>query len=154
MSSELSIVEMDNNLSNQYTLYKLLVRLDEFYIPRISSRVDLKKYSVKLLLSGKVFCVVTSTGKHVGLLAIYVNDVVNHHSFISSIGILPEYHSTRVSKDLILVAFDVAIKYGMKSIFLEVDTSNFRALAFYKKHGFIEVRRTDNIILMTKKLIG
>ncbi|MBT7038658.1 MAG: GNAT family N-acetyltransferase [Bacteroidetes bacterium] len=154
MSSNISIDKFSNNSLNQRTLYNLLVKLDGFYIPKISDRVNLRAYSVKLLQYGKVFYVKADVGEYIGLLAIYVNDIINHNAFISSIGILPEYHGLGISEKLINKAFAVAIKNGMKSVSLEANNNNNRALGFYKKCGFFEEKRIGDTFFMTKNLLG
>jgi ribosomal protein S18 acetylase RimI-like enzyme len=151
MKFEFSIVEFCDDLSCREDLYALLVKLDESYIPPISSRVNLKEYSVKLLKNGKVFCAKTSKDGYVGVLAIYINDFVDNKAFISSIGVLPEYYGAGVSENLLSKACEVAIEYGMKSISLEVSVENQRAIVFYTKHGFYEELRMSNNLFMKKE---
>ena len=153
MVTGFSIVQISNSSKGEYTLYQLLVKLDKFYIPPISSKSNLEQYSKKLLKNSKVFSIVNTKGEYVGLLAIYVNDIVNRVAFISSLGILPEYHGSGLSSDLINRAFVVAVENGMRSISLEVDFCNQKAIKYYKKHGFIKSKIVKaNTLLMTKEL--
>ena len=152
MVSEISIFELGENIANQRALYKLLLRLDEFYIPRISSQIDLKEYSMKLLKSARVFCAITNKKKYAGLLAIYVNDKVNCKAFISTIGVFPVYNGLGVSKALMLKAFEIAADSGMSVVLLEVNINNQRAVSFYKKLGFEEKNKDGNKIVMVKEI--
>jgi glycosyltransferase involved in cell wall biosynthesis/ribosomal protein S18 acetylase RimI-like enzyme len=152
MNTGFLIAEFGKNSSSRNALYKLLIRLDEFYIPRISSRTDLEEYSVKLLENGRVFYAVNDEGKYIGLLAVYVNDTASQCAFISTISVLPEYQGSGISDNLMLKAFEVAVENGMRSISLEVDLSNQRALAFYKKQGFRKERQVIDTLIMTREL--
>ncbi len=153
MDTGFSIIELSHNSTSENTLYPLLQKLDQFYIPPISSKINLEQYSKKLLKNSKVFSVVNNKGEHIGLLAIYVNDVKNQVAYISSLGLLPEYHGSGLSSALINMAFEVAIGNGMRSISLEVDVNNQKAISFYKKHGFNDTNVVkENTLFMIKEL--
>ena len=73
--------------------------------------------------NGKVFWVLNNKGERIGLLAMYVNDIVHKDAFISSIGVLPEYQGKGISSNLMLKAIGVAVENKMSTISLEVSSS-------------------------------
>ena len=76
----------------------------------------------------------------------------NQHKHRASLGmgILPEYRGKGIGTKLIQANLDHAKKIGLEKIELDVFTSNTRAIALYKKIGFIEegliknYRKLDN----------
>jgi ribosomal protein S18 acetylase RimI-like enzyme len=147
-----SIIELGNTDLDRLALYDFLVKMDGFYTPRISSRVELAEYSLKLLSNAKVFCALSDNHECIGLLAIYVNSDNDQDAFISFIGVMPEYHGKGLSSALMDRAIDAAVENGMRSISLEVSVLNPRAINFYKKHGFIENYKTIDAMFMKKML--
>lgn len=152
MDVHFSIIELGNTDLDRLALYDFLVKINGFYTPRISSRVELAEYSLKLLSNAKVFCALSDNHEYIGLLAVYVNSRNDRNAFISSIGVMPEYHGRGVSSSLMRKAIDVAVENNMRSILLEVSLLNPRAINFYKKHGFIEDYKTIDAMFMKKML--
>lgn len=55
-----------------------------------------------------------------------------------TLGLAPDYRGKGISKQLFELHKEAAIKEGCKQLFLEVIRENYRALAFYRKMGYVE----------------
>ena len=74
-------------------------------------------------------------------------DVLRHereglrHSGHLGIGLLPAYRGMRVGSRLLAATIDDAFRKGLARIELEVFAANTRAIALYRKFGFVEEGR-------------
>lgn len=109
-----------------------LERLDEFFIPKLSERVNVSEYAVKLSKYAHLFYAVCG-GQDCGHCAVYVNE---EYAFISSIGIDVDYQSKKIGTLLLSSLKEYCPQRGIHEIKLEVHEDNILAVGFYKKNGF------------------
>jgi|GEM_PF-1412428 len=119
-------------------LFKLLTILDTAFIPPLSSRVDLRYYSSKVVQYAENIILVRDS-KDIGYVAIYANDSDQKVSFITSIGVLPEYQGQGLGMELLSAAIAIAQEKGMRCIRLEVDRRNHAAIRIYQKANFAQL---------------
>ena len=107
--------------------------LRKFYklIPNLQNRIDLKEYAVKLTTYADVF-VLKDKNKLIGFAAIYINDNIKQ-AYRSIIGIQKAYQHKGYGQILMNFCIEKCRVTGMKSLRLEVDKDNKRALEFIKK---------------------
>ena len=106
-------------------------------------------------LGQSVFYVATVGESVVGFAIISVS---GDEAELYDIAVLAEYRGTRVSCELFEKVFAQTVESGAKTLYLEVRTSNERAVGFYRKHGFCEIgvrknyykNPTENAILMCR----
>ena len=126
---QLSLLSADHQ-----RLIVLLNTLDQHYIPPISLSVNISEYATKILTSGYVTIVIKDE-KDIGLIAMYRN-IDNHVAFITSFGILPQYHASGITSKMMREVERVCIKTKMSKIRLEVTPANLKAISFYTRNGF------------------
>ncbi|WP_148705586.1 GNAT family N-acetyltransferase [Methanosarcina siciliae] len=147
----LKYVELDNSKSSSKEVENYFNKMCPYFIPPLDEKVDINKYSNKLIQNAD--CVfIQNHRKNIGFLAIYTNDYSGKIAFISCISIIPEYQGTGISQKLIDFSIEHSRKKGMKSIRLEVDKNNTRAINFYKKNLFNVESADNNSLLMIKSV--
>lgn len=108
---------------------------DQFPVP-LNAKVNVTVYAEKLITNGVVL-LAHGSNEIVGLAGGYANDVKHRTAFLSVIAVS---QSTRGSglADRLLDEFELKAKAcGMVSCELETHVTNSRALAFYRRHGYI-----------------
>ena len=64
--------------------------------------------------------------------------------YIMTLNVLPAYRRRGVASSLLLLILKEAIKDGMKTVYLNVQTSNDEAIQFYARHDFANVAMLPN----------
>lgn len=120
-------------------LEKMLSELNHDFVPSLNNLVSIHQYSRKIASHG---CVVIANNhkeeRDVGLIAFYANIPIDRYAFITSLGVLPDYYGTGLSKILLIRAIDMCLQRGYKRVALEVSQKNERAMKFYSKFGFVQ----------------
>lgn len=111
--------------------------------------VSLEEYFFKIKSNAEFF-VHYSGSKCVGFVAFYCNDPKKEIAFISLVLISPEHRGQRVAESLMGCVFAVLKARGFKSCQLEVRTSNFSALALYRRIGFSVFLEKKSTVMMEK----
>ncbi|MCT4795963.1 MAG: GNAT family N-acetyltransferase [Exiguobacterium sp.] len=118
---------------------------DGLFPTKLSERVDLKAYAAKLHDRATSF-ELWEDGRLVGLLSAYMDADV---AFISHVCVLPE--APRGSGHTLLNAlFDEMRRTAKHVVRLHVEADNARAIAFYERHGFIEIGRLNRDVIMER----
>lgn len=141
------ILKLSNTSNNINLLTQYLCEVDnDFEIP-LSSRTELKIFSLKLLLHGHVFFAIEKK-EAVGLIAFYCNNYENHQAYIPILSVKQNYRSKGYARQLINIAINVCRLYKMSTV--AVDSINPIAINLYKSVGF-KTYKTDDITGMTKE---
>lgn len=122
-----------------------LYACDAQFIPHLSERVDLKAYVAKIEKQAVQF-EAWDGDVLIGLVAGYANDPKKQNSFLTNVSVLPDWHGKGIAGRLLNDFVNHARGAGFDHVVLSVDTRNERALALYRKHGFIDGAE-DGIIL-------
>ena len=141
------ILKLSNTSNNINLLTQYLCEVDnDFEIP-LSSRTELKIFSLTLLLHGHVFFAIEKK-QAVGLIAFYCNNYENHQAYIPILSVKQNYRSKGYARQLINIAINVCRLYKMSTV--AVDSINPIAINLYKSVGF-KTYKTDDITGMTKE---
>ena len=122
-------------VSNGARIFQFFEVVDKEFYPPLSERVNLPAYANKLALKA-VNLFVVEDGRDVAHAAFYCDDQCSKIAYLSSIGVLPEFHGSGVAGNLLVKVFDRCLAEEMKLINLEVDFANLKAVKFYEKYGF------------------
>lgn len=146
---------LENSHSAVAELGAFLETIDgDFPIP-LSRKVDLREYSEKLLGRGLV-AVARADGEVVGVAGGYANDEGGLRGFLSVMGASRAARGTGMAGAL-LGEFERLVRgRGMALLDVPTHSSNARAIAFYRKHGYAVGERLDGIgnVTCTKLLCG
>jgi ribosomal-protein-alanine N-acetyltransferase len=121
---------------------------DDQFIPRLSSRLEIIKYATKIVENANTF-EAWIDDELVGLIATYCNSPDRKVAHITSVSVLQKWHNKGIAKQLLVNCIDAVNGLGFKSMHLEVDTSNEKAISFYTKHGFSTFSHEENIQKMS-----
>lgn len=102
-----------------------------------------KEMAIKFLKYGNVLVVEKSEGDICGFVAYYMNDFISREAYISMIAVLPPYRKNGYGKSLLDSVIQDARKKEMKSVCLEVDKGNNKAIDFYRENGFYVIKATE-----------
>ena len=120
-------------VDNSPIYYKALLNIQNLSIldnDKMSSESFLSEFSQ----STRKYFVALNDDKVCGYIGLF--DCDSDYNIIS-FAVLPELQRRGIGTKLFSVAKDFAIKQNKKSMSLEVDENNQKALSFYKKQGFV-----------------
>jgi ribosomal protein S18 acetylase RimI-like enzyme len=121
---------------------------DQIFMPRLSERLDIGEYAVKLAANATRF-EAWSNNELTGLIAAYCNSPDKSKVFITSVSVLPQQQGKGIAADLLDRCIVHARKFGFLQIELEVNSGNEAAMALYGRFGFVSTQMTDNQTIMT-----
>jgi ribosomal protein S18 acetylase RimI-like enzyme len=112
-----------------------LTQCDAYFVPVLSSRVDLAEYALKIWTNAVRF-EAWSDDVLVGLLATYCNDRERHTAYITSVSALKDWTGEGIATRLILCCVEYAKLRRFRRIGLEVAIGHRSAIHLYEKCGF------------------
>lgn len=141
------------NHSKLEDIYNHLTRVDEEFVPALSSYTEINLYSKKLFEKSIRF-EIWSKKLLVGLLAVYENSTKGE-IFISNFSVEKEVQGRGIAQDLYDKCFnEVYYKKSFKNVYLEVNMLNKRAMKFYLKNGFTKSQTLGNKKIQLKKSLN
>ena len=128
-----------NILENAYSiLLKYLQQVNMLFTPTLDSYMHIDDYAKKILSKAYVCLLSDDSNNYFGHYAIYLNDIESKVAFLTSIAVLKKYEGKGLAQILLTDAINKAQQKGMNWFRLETNTSNHRAIFFYKKNGFLK----------------
>ena len=128
-------IDYKQDYANLDVLAMHLKRCDSFFVPRLSDKVEIEAYAMKIF-SYAVRFEAWRKQELIGLVAAYCNDKEKRTSYITNVSVLPEWQGQGVAARLIDNCF-VHLKFlGFEVLELEVDQRNQLAFSLYRKIGF------------------
>ena len=129
-----------------------LLVCDVFFVPRLSSKVDISVYAEKLATHAANF-EAWNGDELIGLVSIYINDLHKRLAFISNVSIISTFAGKGIATALLKESILYARKLQFETIGLEVSVRNANALHLYLKLGFKEMERSDDIVNLKLQII-
>lgn len=115
-------------------LIDFLIRIEQDFKTPLSQKVDLEKYSAKLLnLATNYFCI--ESNKIIGLVSIYCNNTSHNIAYIPLVAVDKDFRGKGISKSLLFAALDSARRHGFRIV--GVHTESDIALRLYQSVGFV-----------------
>ena len=121
-----------------------LLECDEFFVPPLSRRIDIRKYSKKLSEMSLTF-EAWADNILTGLLAAYFE---NHLGFISNVSVINEYRGVGIASELINNCIEYAKHNKIEEVRLIVHKDNHSAIKLYTKNGFRNLADNGDETLM------
>lgn len=147
----LSNINFEINQAKLKDVYEHLVKCSPYFLPPLSSYVNIENYAEKIISLSYRF-EAWSSGILVGLTAIYLSDTMKNNAFITNVSVLPEYQRYSIAKVSIKNAIQKAQEIGFKKVSLSVSAINLIAITLYESFGFTIKNIKDNFVEMEKKI--
>jgi GNAT superfamily N-acetyltransferase len=112
-----------------------LLHCDAYFVPPLSSRVDIEAYAAKIASQSERFEAWAGPAL-AGLVAAYCNDPSRHAAFITSVSVLPERRGAGIATRLLRDCIEHARGAGFTLLGLRVGRSQTTAMRLYGKCGF------------------
>lgn len=116
-----------------------LIQIDEIIIPRLSDRVDMGEYSLKLAMQAKNLFIMIDN-EDIASCSVYCDGTI---AYISSIAVKEKYQSSGIGRYMLYIVKGYVRRKGCKKIDLKVHKDNIHAFEFYVKNGF-EIFQLEN----------
>ena len=128
-------------VDNRVEFYDDLFRLHQRFLPLNDQMTKASFYDEFEQNTRKYFVAIDDKDMPVGYIGLF--DCDDDYNII---GIVVDegYQRQGIGSNLLQKAIEFAIESGKKSLSLEVDESNKKAISFYQKYAFIEVSRRKN----------
>jgi len=124
---------------------------DSSFSPVLSSYVNIEDYSKKIKNNAVTFEAWIGN-ELVGLIACYLNDKENLDGYITNVSILEIYSARGIGKQLLINCEKYSSNQNFKSLSLEVEASNDRAISLYSKNSFALDRKVGGKYRMSKRI--
>lgn len=121
--------------ASRQEIYEHLVACDTFFVPPLSSRVDLYTYAHKIR-ERAVSYEAWSAETLVGMVNAYLNDTVGRTAYVTNVSVLKDYSGQGIASTLLAMCMERARADGFSRIKLEVSPHNCAAIRVYTKFGF------------------
>lgn len=146
-----AVVEYQLNKASAAQIANHLLRCDADFVPRLSSRVEIKDYAQKIASKATRFEAWLG-GTLVALVAAYCSDQENCITYITSVSVLRAWTGQGHAQHLIRHCIEYSKISGMRQISLEVASGNAPAIKLYEKNGFIACNANVSFICMNLNL--
>ncbi|MBD3271812.1 MAG: GNAT family N-acetyltransferase, partial [Elusimicrobia bacterium] len=140
------------NQSTRDQFLKHLSRCD--FTPPLNTYVNVSEYVKKIAKHAKIFEAWNENKELIGVIAIYIDTTGKRLAFITNISCVREYQRRGIMTVLLQKCIKNIYKMGIKEIMLEVYACNKKALNFYKKHNFREVKNINDRVTMKIEITG
>ena|SRR5690625_2752543 len=120
-------------------LLEIIEKLDSYFVPSLSDRVDLLEYTDKLDEYSNVIMAYNEESNPIGLIAFYDNDTQTKNGFITLLGILDGYQGQGIASSFIDYCLYESRLNGIERIEVKTELDNTGAISLYKKKDFEEV---------------
>lgn len=124
-----------------------LQRTSNLFVPELSSYVSISIYSQKIAEKASRI-EAWEDNNLVGLLAYYIN-VENDYAFITNVSVEKNVTQHGVAQYMMDMMINDIIG-EIKTIQLEVNSGNAKAISFYKRNGFAVYKRVADNLFMEK----
>lgn len=135
------------NCSDINNLAEHLLVCSEYFIPPLSSEIDIVSYSKKIKKNGIIF-EYWKEEELASLIACYFNIYETKIGFITNVSTLPKYYNNSLAKKLMNKVLKYALEKGFQRIKLEVNKENIKANTIYSNFCFKIESECNNKYLM------
>jgi len=112
-----------------------LRQCDPYFVPSLSSRVDIAGYALKIATRARRF-EAWSADLLIGLVAAYCGDSEPGHAFLTDVSVLPGWTRRGIATRLLHDCIGYAKLRSLAGVRLEVARDNAAALHLYESLGF------------------
>lgn len=140
-------IQYRHNISGTNDILLHLKKCDLQFVPVLSLTVDLVEYAAKIYEKAERF-EAWADNELIGLIAAYFNDKENDTGFITNVSVNNNYLGKGIASILLTNCIDYGRTKHYRSISLEVNKNNSKAINLYKKFQFTESGITNNNLVL------
>lgn len=144
-------IEYKISTASQDQICNLLLSCDEYFIPRLSDKINIKNYSNKIF-SNSINFEAWDNERLIGLIAMYVNNNQENFGYITNVSVQVEYANKGIASNLLINCIKYAREKFLDKINLEVNENNMLALKLYNKFEFKIYEKKKSSKLMSLQL--
>lgn len=120
-------------------LFKIVCKLDSYFKPLLSDRIDLLEYTNKMDKYSNTVMAIDGENQPVGVISFYDNDKVTKNGFITFLGVLKSHQGQGIASKLITLCLSECQLTGIERVLVKTELDNTGAIELYKKKGFEEM---------------
>jgi D-cysteine desulfhydrase len=136
--------------TNKAKLASFLDKIDSQLPTSLSSRFDINEYACKVIDNGNVLSI-ENDGEIVSAILFYSNDMQSKKAYITLLGTVSGFENRKYAHYLMNAAEEVSRSAGIRTIHLDTEKQNTRAISFYSKQGYV-IESVTPKIHMVKEL--
>lgn len=133
-------------------LKKLLTEIDNEFTPRLSSRVNIDDYIIKISKNSTIIPIYDN-GNLNAFIAFYCNDYKNRVAYLTMLAVGKDERNKGLGRLLVTTAIEYLKKIEFKYFRLEVSALNKKAIGVYSKSGFKVYEEKQGSYFMEKELV-
>lgn len=128
-------VVFQTNAATATQIAEHLLRCDVRFMPRLSARVDITDYAIKIV-DRSVRFEAWHEGALIGLVAAYSDPSEHRVAFITSVSVLANWSRRGIGTRLVRDCIAYATQLRLHGVRLEVNDQNRSAIRLYERLGF------------------
>ena len=132
-------------------LQELLDEVDDEYVPRLSSRVNLSEYVSKIVNNASVFAIYENR-RLSAFAAVYCNDMSNKSAYLTMIAVRKGCRGRGLALSLLKSSLQYLRGLQFSLLKLEVYKNNSRAFGIYRKLGFEIIDESSSSLFMQVRI--
>lgn len=134
---------LQNNQLYKDKLYQYLTAVDKDFNPVLSSKIDLKQYTERIVEKAKICCALSDEDNIIGVVAFYANDFEKQYAYIPLVSVSAEYRRQGIARKLMEEVLSFIKSLNEKILVAGIHTYNQNACELYVKLGFKNVSIKD-----------
>lgn len=140
-----------NETINYDVLLNFLKDCDKLIMPVLSSVVDIKEYSKKLVNNATFYSAVDNENL-IAIIVCYANNFKTKEAFITMVAVKLEYQKKHLATMLFQNCIEDLKNKGFKKISLEVHCENLKAIKLYEKFNFKIIHLKEKMLYMQRSI--
>lgn len=148
----MSFYNYTKNKSDCVDIEKHMRQCSGLFNPPLASYVNIYDYATKIRSNAVTF-EAWKNDELIGLIACYLNNYETLDGYVTNISTLQEHQGRGIASILLNKAIEAALDENFKTLSLEVEVENKKAIDLYRKAGFVLNGRRGNKYLMINRLL-
>lgn len=152
------ITSLSNSVFKPEDITEILDDVNHLFVPNLKSRIlkrtgmkSFNEYIDKVSCNGSILLSYNKIEIE-GICMIYHNNTISGEAYIPLLVIKNKFQNKGIGDKLIEYSFELAKNHKMKKVIVRTWSTNYNAIKFYCKKGFIIKEQNDNDLTLEKKL--
>ncbi len=141
------------NKVNFEDIYEILRLTSPNFIPPLHERVNIRDYAIKIKENAHCF-EAWHNNKLIGLAACYYNNLEDRIGYLTHLSILKSYYGNGIGQQLVKQCLQYGIEHNFKSVTLEANKKNDKAIEFWENLNFEQIYENIDIVYLKTRFSG